>query len=56
LWKQSEEEALAAVEKAGVTILRPDKSLFADKVRVVLDSYREDPEFYALITQIQATE
>jgi tripartite ATP-independent transporter DctP family solute receptor len=56
LWKQSEEEALAAVEKAGVTILRPDKSLFSDKVRVVLDSYREDPEFYALITQIQATE
>jgi tripartite ATP-independent transporter DctP family solute receptor len=56
LWKESEEEALAAVEKAGVTILRPDKSLFADKVRAVFETYRDEPELYSLIEQIQATQ
>ncbi len=53
LWMASEEEALAAVQEAGVTIIRPDKSLFADKVQPVLDTYREDPELDSLIRQIK---
>lgn len=32
LWKQSTEEALRAVEEAGVQIIRPDKQAFAEKV------------------------
>ena len=56
LWKESEEEALAAVQEAGVTIIQPDKSLFAAKVKSVLETYRDDAEIYSLIKQIQATE
>lgn len=56
LWKESEEEALAAVQAAGVTIIRPDKTLFAEKVSSVLESFKDDPEIYSLIKQIQATE
>lgn len=56
LWKESEEEALAAVQAAGVTIIRPEKALFAEKVSSVLESYKDDPEIYSLIKQIQATE
>jgi len=56
LWKESEEEALAAVQAAGVTIIRPDKTLFAEKVSSVLESFKDDAEIYSLIKQIQATE
>lgn len=55
LWKASEEEALAAVKAAGVTIIKPDKSLFAEKVEKVFEAYRKDPEMEALINEIQAT-
>lgn len=55
LWMQSEEEALQAVQEAGVTIIRPEKELFADKIQSLLDAYREDPEFYNLIEQIRQT-
>jgi len=55
LWKTSEEDALEAVKKAGVTILTPDKSLFAKKVAPVLESYKKDPELSILIDEIQAT-
>src|SRR5690606_6031615 len=54
LWKQSEEEALAAVEAAGVTVIRPDKSQFAEKTKSVLESYKDDAQIYPLIKQIQA--
>lgn len=56
LWKESEEEALAAVQEAGVTILHPDKSRFAEKVEALYETYKEDPEIYELIRQIQATQ
>ncbi len=55
LWAISEKEALDAVQKAGVEILRPDKTLFAQKLKSGLDKYKEDKEFYALIQQIQET-
>jgi TRAP-type C4-dicarboxylate transport system substrate-binding protein len=56
LWKASEEEALAAVKAAGVTIIKPDKTLFAEKVAKVFEAYRQDPETDALISEIQATQ
>lgn len=55
LWLEAENEALEAVQKAGVQIIRPDKTLFSDKIKDSFDKYKEDPEFYKLIQDIQAT-
>ncbi len=54
LWEQSENKALAAVKKAGVEVVTPDKSKFADKVKTMFDEYKEDKDVYRLIKQIQA--
>lgn len=54
LWKESTEKALAEVEKAGVEIIRPDKSKFIEKVQPLLDEYKNQPEIYNLITKIRA--
>lgn len=53
LWVKAENEALEAVQAAGVEIIRPSKASFAEKTRVMLDDYREDPEMFQLITRIQ---
>lgn len=53
LWAEAEEEALREVQKAGVEIFRPDKSQFAEKVEAVYESFRDDPEVYGLIKEIQ---
>lgn len=55
LWAISEKEALEAVQKAGVEIIRPDKTLFADKIKSDLEKYKSDKEFNTLIKQIQET-
>lgn len=55
LWLEAENEALAAVEKAGVQIIRPDKTLFSDKIKDSFDKYKDDEVFYKLIQDIQAT-
>nr|WP_226979673.1 TRAP transporter substrate-binding protein [Zobellia roscoffensis] len=55
LWAESEDEALAEVEKAGVEIIRPDKTLFSDKIKDSFDKYKEDEVIYKLIQEIQAT-
>lgn len=55
LWRDATEEALRAVEAAGVTIIRPDKELFAQRVQPMIESYRGDPVLYPLIQRIQAT-
>lgn len=54
LWQEAEAEALAAVEKAGVTILRPDKTAFIAQTREILEGYGTDPETTSLIQQILA--
>lgn len=56
LWLEAENEALEAVQKAGVEIIRPDKSLFSDKIKESFDKYKDDPAFYKMIQEIQATE
>jgi len=54
-WKESVDEALAAVSAAGVEIIRPDKAPFMEKVNEMLESYKEvQPEIYELIQRIQA--
>ena len=55
LWSESVKKSLAEVQKAGVTIYYPDKSLFAEKVDGVYDSYRDQERVYNYIKRIQAT-
>jgi TRAP-type C4-dicarboxylate transport system substrate-binding protein len=55
LWLEAENEALEAVQKAGVTIIRPDKTLFSEKIKDSFEKYKEDKMFYQLIKDIQAT-
>ena len=46
LWAEAEEEALREVQKAGVQIIRPDKSLFVEKVKSIFEGYKDDAEMY----------
>lgn len=55
LWAESEKESLIAVEKAGVTITRPDKAPFASKVQHIPELYRDNDKLYQLIQRIKAT-
>jgi len=54
IWVESEEECLAIVKAAGVIVTRPDKSLFVEKTKVLLDKFKDDKEMYSLIQRIQA--
>lgn len=54
VWAESEQEALEAVKAAGVQVIYPDKSPFAEKVEDIFERYKDDPEIYDLIQQIQA--
>jgi len=54
LWVEAEQEALATVKAAGVTVTTPDKTLFARKTESLLEEYKSDKELYALISRIQA--
>jgi len=56
LWQAAEEEALSNVQKEGVEIIRPDKSLFANKTKAMLESYRDEENVYELIQKIQAVQ
>ena len=53
LWKISETEALEAVTKAGVQIIRPDKTVFSEKVKEVYNQYENDNDMMELINQIK---
>jgi tripartite ATP-independent transporter DctP family solute receptor len=56
LWREATREALAAVEAAGVTIIRPDKQLFVKQVDAMIASYRDNPVVYPLVQQIHAVQ
>jgi len=55
LWAEAEEEALKEVQKAGVTVIRPDKTLFSDNVDDVYEQYSKDKEMLNLIERIKKT-
>ncbi len=55
LWAEAETEALAEVQKAGVKVVRPDKTLFSSKVESIYEQYKNDKEMYQLIQQIKKT-
>ncbi|MEM9919896.1 MAG: TRAP transporter substrate-binding protein [Bacteroidota bacterium] len=54
LWVAAEEEALREVQKAGVTVIRPSKESFSIQTKSILEAYKNDPEMYQLIQEIQA--
>lgn len=55
LWMTSEQEALNSVQEAGVSIIRPDKSLFSSKLKGILAQYESDKEMFEIIEAIQNT-
>lgn len=56
LWALSEEESIKKVQEAGVEVNYPDKAPFAEKVRELLDTYKENQVLAKLIERIQAVE
>lgn len=54
LWRESEEEALEAITKAGVEITYPDKELFKEESKTMLQSLKKDnSDLYQVVEQIQ---
>jgi tripartite ATP-independent transporter DctP family solute receptor len=53
LWREATEEALSEVEKAGVQIHYPDKKPFMERVGPLYAGYRDRPDLYGLIREIQ---
>jgi tripartite ATP-independent transporter DctP family solute receptor len=53
VWARAVEESLEKVSEAGVTVLRPEKSAFSRETESILESYRDQPELYDLITKIR---
>nr|WP_299074441.1 TRAP transporter substrate-binding protein [uncultured Allomuricauda sp.] len=54
-WQASVEESMAKAIEAGVEIIIPDKSLFADKSKSVLEEFQQThPELAELVRQIKA--
>lgn len=54
LWAKAEQESLDAVQAAGVEIIHPDKTAFAEKTAGVLEAFKDEEEVYKLIKEIQA--
>ena len=52
LWAVAEDQALAAVAAAGVEIIHPDKALFAERVKIMYETFRQDSVANALIDRI----
>ena len=55
LWAEAEKEALDEVQKAGVEIIYPDKTLFSSKVEEVYSDVKENEDMYSLVQRIQNT-
>lgn len=55
LWREGTEQALAAVQREGVTIHRPDRQLFIERVRPMHESYAGTP-IGDLLARIQEME
>ena len=53
VWMEDEQKALKAVQEAGVEIFKPEKAAFAEKTKSILESFKDDPEMYQLIEEIQ---
>ncbi len=54
LWAASEQKSLNAVKKAGVTVLKPNKSSFEKKTETIINGFKDRPNIIKLITDIKA--
>lgn len=53
-WRESVEESMKVAKKAGVEIIIPEKSLFAEKSKSVVEKFvKEYPEMETLVNQIK---
>jgi tripartite ATP-independent transporter DctP family solute receptor len=55
LWLESERESLEAVKAAGVQVSYPNKILFSEKSKSVLEEYQKDPDLKIFIDKIKNT-
>jgi TRAP-type C4-dicarboxylate transport system substrate-binding protein len=55
LWKEKTEQALADLKKAGVTVHRPDKAAFLDKVQGMYTPLEGTP-LGTLVKRVQAVQ
>ncbi len=53
LWKKNVDECVAKLRSADVQFITPDKSLFADQARSILENFTKDPKMKAIVTSIQ---
>ncbi len=53
LWKDATQLALDEVQKSGVKIYYPDKKLFIEKVKIIYEEYKSQPEIYQIIQRIK---
>lgn len=56
IWAEASEEALEAVERAGVEIIRADKAPFEEAVTELIEEYRDEPEIWKWIERIRAVQ
>jgi len=53
-WSDSVDESMKKAKEAGVEVILPEKSLFANKAKSVLEEFKKNnPEMEALVNQIQ---
>lgn len=53
LWAASESNALDAVKKEGVTVVKPEKKEFKNKVEGMYETFKDNEEIYSLINRIK---
>ncbi len=52
LWREATRQALEEVEKKGIKIFYPDKSLFLEKVKALHEEFQANPEFTHILQEI----
>lgn len=53
LWEESTNEAMEAVQEAGIEVVYPDKEPFREKLQPIYEEYEEDEEMNSYIQRIQ---
>ncbi|WP_020536524.1 TRAP transporter substrate-binding protein [Lewinella cohaerens] len=53
-WEENVAECMAKLKAENVEIIRPEKSLFANKTQAVLEEFSKDPRMKKLVAEIQA--
>lgn len=53
-WKENVDACMVTLKEAGVEIFRPEKPLFVDKSKAVLEAFIKDPKMKKIVDEIQA--